>query len=189
MRYFVSMKKITFLIGFAVSTLVANAQVLVGVNSKLNRYSVGVDANGIGYYGFVSYGKTEQGNLAPLFRYDIVDADLHPNAKHYDAVSSYSNEVNTTITIGKVLNNNDDFRVGVNIGVNYNQKESYDNYNDAQLGSFSILSNRVNKNTLVGGIYLNYSIAWVNLNVSTDKQVSTNFGLFIPLVYEKNCLR
>ena len=181
------MKKIIFLIGFAVSTLVANAQVLVGVNTKLNNFTLGVDANNIGYYGSVSYGKTEQGKLAPLFRYDIVDADLHPNAKRYDAVSSYNNEVNTTIAIGKVLNNNNDFRVGVHIGINYNQKESYNNYNDMQLGSFSILSNRVNNNSLVGGVYLNYNIGWVKVDVNTNKQITTSLGLFIPLVSKKSC--
>jgi hypothetical protein len=183
------MKKIILLIGFAVGTLVANAQILVGVNTKLNNYTFGVDANNIGYYGSLSYSKIEQGKLAPLFRYDIVDADLHPNAKHYDAVSSYSNEVNTTIAIGKVLNNNNDFRVGVHIGINYNQKEFYNNYNDKDLGSFSILSNRVNDNSLVGGVYLNYHIGWVKIDVSTNKQITTSLGLFIPLKYERNCLR
>ena len=183
------MKKIVLLIGFAVSTLVANAQVLVGVNTKLNNYTLGVDANNIGYYGSVSYGKTEQGKQAPLFRYDIVSGDLHPNYKHYDIVSSSSNEVNTTIIIGKVLNNDNDLRVGVHIGVNYNQKESYNNYDDKDLGSFSILSNRLTDNSLVGGVYLNYYIGWVKIDVSTNKQVSTSLGLFIPLVYDKSCLR
>ena len=114
---------------------------------------------------------------------------MHPNYKHYDIVSSSSNEVNTTIIIGKVLNNDNDLRVGVHIGVNYNQKESYNNYNDKDLGSFSILSNRLTDNSLVGGVYLNYYIGWVKIDVNTNKQVSTSLGLFIPLVYDKSCLR
>jgi hypothetical protein len=183
------MKKITLLIGFAFSTLVADAQVLVGVNTKLNNFTLGLDANNWGYYGFVSYGKTEQGNQAPLFRYDVTPPELHPNAKHYDVVNTASNETNTTITIGKILNNDDDFRIGLNVGINYNQKEYYDNYNDSELGSFSILSNRTNKNTLVGGVYMNYAFAWVNVNLNTNKDISANIGVFIPLRYERNCLR
>jgi len=183
------MKKIVLFIGLAVSTMMVNAQILVGVNTKLNKYSVGVDANGIGYYGFISYGEVKQGTQSAPFRFDYVAPELHPNYKHYDVSSSASTEKNTSLTIGKILNNDDDFRVGVNIGVNVNEKQYFNNYNDKDLGSFSILSSAESKNSFVGGVYLNYYIAWVNVNVSTDKQVSTSFGLFIPLVYEKNCLR
>ncbi len=183
------MKKITFLIGFAVSTLVANAQALIGVNSKLNRFSLGVDANGIGYYGFVSYGEVKQGTQSAPFRFDYIAPELHPNAKHYDIANVCSTEKNTSLTIGKILNNDDDLRVGVNIGVNINEKQYFNNYNDKDLGSFSILASGETKNTLVGGFYFNYYILWANVNVNTNKELTANFGLFIPLVYEKNCLK
>lgn len=181
------MKKVIFLIGFAVSTLVANAQVLVGVNTKLNNFTLGVDANGIGYYGSLSYGKTKQGEQAPLFRYDYVAPELHPNAKHYDIASISSNETNFSLRVGKVLNNDNDFRVGVHIGLNSTQKESFNNHNDKDLGSFSILSQRVIKNDLIGGFYFNYYVGWVKVDISTNKQITTNVGLFIPLVSEKSC--
>ena len=181
------MKKIVLLIGVAVSTLVANAQVLVGVNTKLNNYTLGVDANNIGYYGSVSYGKVQEGKQAPLFRYDYVAPELHPIHNNYKVVSSSNTETNTTIVIGKVLNNDNDVRVGVHIGVNFNQKDIYNNYND--LGGFSVLNKREVNNNLVGGVYVNYYIGWVKVDVTSNKQVSTSVGLFIPLVYEKSCLR
>lgn len=181
------MKKIVLLIGVAVSTLVANAQVLVGVNTKLNNYTLGVDANNIGYYGSISYGKVEQGKQAPLFRYDVVAPELHPNYKHYDVASLSSTETNTMISIGKVLNNDNDLRVGVHIGVNLNQKEVFNNYKD--MGGFSTLNDRTTDNSFVGGVYLNYYIGWVKIDVASNKQVSTSLGVFIPLVYDNNCLR
>lgn len=181
------MKKLIFSIALGVSSMVANGQMLVGTNTKLNDITLGVDANNWGYYGSVSYGCIKQGEQAPLFRYDYVAPEQHPQYNNYEVRNISTKETNTKLLVGKVLNNDNAVRVGVHAGLNFNQRETYTNYTKTSVGEFSVLSCRKNINTLVGGLYLNYYVGWVRVDINTQKQVSANFGVFIPFVKSKGC--
>ena len=125
--------------------------------------------------------------VGQLRRFDYVDPDLHPNAKHYDAVYQTSIETNYIFKFGKVLNNDNEVRVGVHVGGTLNQKQTFNNYND--MGGFSLLDQRTHNNSLLGGVYVHYYLLWVNVDFNTNKQVNTTFGLFIPLMKSNKCSR